>query len=42
MHWEMATGQIVKVVCRIQSLLCLALGIVFLIYLHWDTYWYAL
>lgn len=31
-----------KVICRIQSVPCFALGILLLAHLHWDTYWHGL
>ncbi|MFB7121587.1 hypothetical protein [Bacillus tropicus] len=34
--------KIVKIISRIQSVLCFIMGTLFLTHLNWDTYWYGL
>ncbi|WP_129730484.1 hypothetical protein [Ectobacillus funiculus] len=34
--------KIFKKIFRIQGFLCFVIGIKYLAYLHWDTYWYGL
>lgn len=34
--------KIFKIVCRTQATLCFTLGIILLLYFHWNTYWHGL
>jgi hypothetical protein len=40
-NWQ-RLRKIFKKIFRIQGIFCFVIGIKSLVYLHWDTYWYAL